>query len=747
MKLSVSMIVKNEEKYLDRTLKALKLISDIIETEIIVVDTGSTDETVNIAKKYTDKVFFKEWTGNFAEMRNESIKYATGEWILIIDADEELIDCSKFIDFINSPNSNQYNTCVIKLRNFLNESLTKVTDAPMPRLFKNDGKFKYEGRIHEQPLYKAPVYTIPEGVMVFNHYGYIYEDESIRQRKMKRNEELLLKELEENPNDPYMNYQLGQNFMVLNNLNEAIHYLEKSVYLYSKNKKVYIPAIVKLASSYLFTGENVKAEKECLKYLKTDKKNIDIYYYLAVAQYRMSKFNESILNFDKYFYYMNNYSQSTQATNMACNCETMKYKSKAVIYSADSLIKNKKYDKAKEVLSYISKDDEDVSDIYPTLIEISLKTESYGDILEYLDNNVNSLINRRAFLNSLETSLSKIRVEDKDAIYSTLSKIGGNYGKLNEARLNKKSFDILPILNNEVDFYYGELVDIYIKENNSYEEILLNVDRSKLYGYLKYIYSINKNYIDRFYSDVISLNFNYSFDYMTYRLILIKSLMDSKGLSMDRMNRLFKVYLFDRYRVIRFLYSKEIKDDNLLKLVVDKDDYLAIKFKILWENRDTDKVGFVKLIKGLIVDYPNYKSEIENIIKSYVEFIKNNSDSNSLKKEYIDIINKFYSEMNWETYFKLVDEYSELNPDDLEILPHIFTKNIIEGNINESMLVAWRMYIEDGFNYDNLFNMACVLESIDKSKALELYSAILRESIDDSLLNDVMIKIDEINKG
>ena len=90
MLLSIVMMVKNEEKYLDKTLYALKNLRKDIDSELIILDTGSTDNTVEIAKKYTEKVYFAKWNNNFADMRNISISYASGDWILILDADEKL---------------------------------------------------------------------------------------------------------------------------------------------------------------------------------------------------------------------------------------------------------------------------------------------------------------------------------------------------------------------------------------------------------------------------------------------------------------------------------------------------------------------------------------------------------------------------------------------------------------------------------------------------------------------------------
>lgn len=86
--ISLCMIVKNEEDVLARCLETVK---DIVD-EINIVDTGSTDRTVEIAKEYTDRVYFFEWTGNFADARNESFRHATKDYIFYIDADDVLLE-------------------------------------------------------------------------------------------------------------------------------------------------------------------------------------------------------------------------------------------------------------------------------------------------------------------------------------------------------------------------------------------------------------------------------------------------------------------------------------------------------------------------------------------------------------------------------------------------------------------------------------------------------------------------------
>src|SRR3989338_7273874 len=82
--ISLCMIVKNEDKFLEQCINSVKNIAD----EIIIVDTGSTDKTKGIAKKFGAKIIDFKWDDDFSAARNESIKHATKDWILVLDADE-----------------------------------------------------------------------------------------------------------------------------------------------------------------------------------------------------------------------------------------------------------------------------------------------------------------------------------------------------------------------------------------------------------------------------------------------------------------------------------------------------------------------------------------------------------------------------------------------------------------------------------------------------------------------------------
>src|SRR5919202_271835 len=144
--LSLCMIVKNECDNLLRCLASAKPYVD----EIIVVDTGSEDETPDIARRYGAKILFFEWCNDFAAARNYSISQASGRWILVLDADEELV--VRCEDFREKLTSKSKILAYSLIRTEVNDQ-EGMTPLYTLRLFRNLPEFRYVNRFHEQLQY------------------------------------------------------------------------------------------------------------------------------------------------------------------------------------------------------------------------------------------------------------------------------------------------------------------------------------------------------------------------------------------------------------------------------------------------------------------------------------------------------------------------------------------------------------------------------------------------------------------
>lgn len=224
--ISICIIAKNEEKNMETFLSSIKKHMGDYPHEIVVVDTGSTDKTVDIAKKYTDKLFFFEWIGDFAAARNFSLSCAENDWVLVLDCDEYMDDLNPqgFAQMMQQyPNG----VGMLTRRNHYAMNGTDSVYTDQVERFFDRRQYHYEAIIHEQVrrIDGTPFERVAIPLTV-EHCGYSGTPEEM-QRKAERNNELLLKMLEEEPDNPYLYFQLGQSY-------NSIHDDEKAAYYYSK---------------------------------------------------------------------------------------------------------------------------------------------------------------------------------------------------------------------------------------------------------------------------------------------------------------------------------------------------------------------------------------------------------------------------------------------------------------------------------------------------------------------------------
>lgn len=203
-------MVRNEEKWLERCLMSLEPLRKAVRSELIIVDTGSEDRTLEIARQYTKRVYSHPWNNDFAAMRNIVLGYARGEWFFSLDADEILENAEPIIDFLSSPNRKKFRTAQVFVKNVLRETpeIISATIA-LPRLFRNESGFRYVGSIHEQPTFRTPVIQLPATLV---HYGYLATDQELMERKFQRNAPMLEAALEKDPDNVYYWYQLFQTY-------------------------------------------------------------------------------------------------------------------------------------------------------------------------------------------------------------------------------------------------------------------------------------------------------------------------------------------------------------------------------------------------------------------------------------------------------------------------------------------------------------------------------------------------------
>jgi tetratricopeptide (TPR) repeat protein len=184
--ISLCMIVRNESQNLARCLASVKPYVD----EMIVVDTGSEDNTVEIAHQYGANVSHFTWCDDFAAARNYAVSQATSDWILTLDADEELVvtDSNFREQLAANPEMLMY---LITIRDMYVDQVPLL----LSRVFRNHPQLRYAGRFHEQLEYQGQ--ALPKErvsaltSIYFNHYG--YEPEVAERKNRDRNIPILEK--------------------------------------------------------------------------------------------------------------------------------------------------------------------------------------------------------------------------------------------------------------------------------------------------------------------------------------------------------------------------------------------------------------------------------------------------------------------------------------------------------------------------------------------------------------------------
>ncbi|MDY6861912.1 MAG: glycosyltransferase [Thermodesulfobacteriota bacterium] len=205
------MIVKNEEDFLPGCLASVRDVAD----EIVIVDTGSGDRTIEIAKKFGARIYKFPWDNNFSHARNKSLRYAIGEWIFILDADERLSKESRPIvkKIIDNPSKQAYSVKLYLDDNFL--------PIDVLRIFRRSLKLHYTGLIHEVLEPSPP--SIEDSEVSLLHIN--PHNKKIKRKKYNRNMLILKKQLKDDPDDVYCMAELGRYYLKKKRFKDALkHY-------------------------------------------------------------------------------------------------------------------------------------------------------------------------------------------------------------------------------------------------------------------------------------------------------------------------------------------------------------------------------------------------------------------------------------------------------------------------------------------------------------------------------------------
>ena len=292
--LSLAMIVKDEEQCIKRCLDS---VVDLVD-EIVIVDTGSTDKTIEICRSYNAQVFPYPWNNNFAEARNFGLDKVTGDWVLWLDADEEVVAENRN-QLNKGTHFDDYDALSVPLINFYGEKVDydEVVQIAQPRFFRNHMGFRFENKIHEWLNLSSAYEQDRVGFLDLKiyHYGYMNSQVDNKQ-KFNRNVTLLLQELKEEQSHAWTHYYLAAEYYRSKDFRKAFKHVNQSIRLFLNEGIIPPPSMLyRLKYSILLeTGSWEGAWPAIQSAVRMYPDYVDLNFYMGVILYYKQKYQEAL---------------------------------------------------------------------------------------------------------------------------------------------------------------------------------------------------------------------------------------------------------------------------------------------------------------------------------------------------------------------------------------------------------------------------------------------------------------------
>jgi len=296
--IGLCMIVRDEEKNIARCIESVRGLVD----EIVVVDTGSKDNTVAVARQYGARVYRYRWDGSFANARNYAMQKARSDWLLLLDADEEL-DRSAWEPLRRFIETTDKDGAHLRVRNYTGTySPDRYNLHNAMRLVRNNGKYAFSGAIHEQLTRDGSMnlggrFAVLD--LVVHHYGYL--EEAVREKnKRARNKPLLEKMLEEKPDDPFTLFNMGNEYLSSGKHLEALEYYRRAREQVRDLSVAFVPHLYfRMASALDALGRTQEALKVLEEALSIYTTGTDFEFLRGSIYLRQHRYTMAIESFEK----------------------------------------------------------------------------------------------------------------------------------------------------------------------------------------------------------------------------------------------------------------------------------------------------------------------------------------------------------------------------------------------------------------------------------------------------------------
>lgn len=451
--LSIGMIVKNEKRCLEKCLKALQPLRDTIPCELVIADTGSTDNTKEIASKYADILFDFEWINDFAAARNAVMDKCSGKWYLSIDADEYMDESTtqEMVKFFNNPLSNEIDAAYITINNYqdANDESQYVTFYAF-RMARMETGARFKGAVHEviDDNEMKKVTYLKE--CIFWHDGYLQIDELKNKNKKQRNIKILEKILSEDPDNLFKVYQAYESSY---KKEDKIKYVYKMIELVEKNVEntdKLADAIYRYAINTAWEYRLPEFSKWCdiafEKYPNSLYTKVDVNYLALLSAENVYDCNKIVEYAEKYLYEVTHLDETELLNVLKLGPFVYggdNYKEMVIVCLSKAYMNLGDYKKAKQIIKdnfnpnisskninqfismmYLLWDKIDLSDIFSYIYELF-----YKKIEENLDNkikdkkNIFEQVTKYQFLYKFEEEISE-KNAPKEPAYKLIASLG-----------------------------------------------------------------------------------------------------------------------------------------------------------------------------------------------------------------------------------------------------------------------------------------------------------------------------------
>ena len=721
MLLSIGLMVKNESKHLEKCLQSLTPILQEIRSELIVVDTGSIDNTVEIALRYTDKVYHHEWFDDFAGMRNIVLRYTTGKWFFYLDGDEVVEDASGIIRFFKSQNHKKFNAAFIEMRNYYSsKDSEKYGVFQALRFFVKDKGFHFKGIVHEQPQAKGPVARI-DGHIV--HYGYVGDDKDLMEYKFERNVALLNRVLEKEPDNIYHLFQLSQSYAMYGKHKEALEPIRKAYELArEKGIRNYMNVVTQLANLRFKNKMFVECEAICKEGLAQKDGYVDLYYFQALSQVELGKLDEAVASFQQYLSLVEDYESGKVIIDLTLAHHSLTYVEHAYVVLCAAYKKLGDEDQALHYGTKVTSRDL-IGKVIPNLVSIYFKRGLYESLKELYDSWQSDDVIKTALEDAIERKRFNLALDESAALARVFASQDSPYGLLNLVRLHLYEEDVT-ILNeiwekvNEIDlrkqaYYFGDILYAKVHRSESLIQALVDVPHKAVGRFIDYLVRIHKDFLTML-KEMIETESSLLYHYhdrsevsRVHTAILYSVLQQGHALDDENYRFYFQKYLEAGVAFVEKCYDTSILDAGRATWArTSADGFLFVMRRAL--SKEKTSAEYVQCLREALVNDERMKRGIEFLLEEVQDELVSPERAeidvlkNSVREAIKEAINK--GELDTAVYF--INEYEDIVGVDAPLCAFKGIMFMIDGDLEEARN-AFLLGLElEPENEDLLYNLS-----------------------------------------